>query len=183
MYVRPDVARELGEALAHIAGSLDELSRDKRLPGNLVPRIKALHADSVRLQDLVGQIAGAQEGQPAEGTPPAGRAGRKFMQKLDALIGDNLSVEKIDMAFLTDKMNMSHSTFYRRLKALTGMTPVGYVRKIKLEKSLGLLRAGEHSISEISYMTGFNSPAHFRNAFKEEFGMPPSEYMKRHGAG
>ena len=106
------------------------------------------------------------------------RADREFLTKLSALIEENLTSNKLDMAFLTDKMNMSHSTFYRKLKALTGLTAVDYVRKIKLRRSLELISSGETSITEIAYKAGFNSPGHFREAFKEEYGMSPSQYIK-----
>lgn len=106
------------------------------------------------------------------------RADREFLAKLSALIEENLTSNKLDMAFLTDKMNMSHSTFYRKLKALTGLTVVDYVRKIKLRRSLELISSGETSITEIAYKAGFNSPGHFREAFKDEYGMSPSQYIK-----
>ena len=65
---------------------------------------------------------------------------------------------------------------------LTGLSPVDYVRKIKLRKSLELLKEGTYNISEIAYMTGFNSPAHYREAFKDEYGISPSRYLKEGGA-
>ena len=110
-------------------------------------------------------------------TPKLSKIDSQFLNKLDELIDNNISTAKIDMAFLTDKMNMSHSTFYRKIKVLTGLSPVDYVRKIKLRKSIGLLKEGTYNISEIAYMTGFNSPAHFREAFKDEYGVSPSRYL------
>lgn len=102
----------------------------------------------------------------------------KFMIKLNALIDDNIKTEKLDMAFFTENMNMSHSTFYRKLKVLTGLTPVDYVKKFKLKKSIVLLCENEYSITEISYLTGFNSSAHYREAFKDVYGMTPTQYLK-----
>lgn len=103
----------------------------------------------------------------------------KFISKLDSLIETNMKTEKIDMAFLTDNMNMSHSTFYRKLKVLTGLTPVDYVKKFKLKKSIDLLKGKELNITEISYLTGFNSAAHYREAFKDVYGITPSQYLKK----
>ena len=110
--------------------------------------------------------------------PRLSKLDREFLDKLDTLINDNMTTAKIDMAFLTDNMFMSHSTFYRKVKGLTGMTPVEYVRKVKLGKSIELLKSRDYSIAEISYMTGFNSPAHYREAFKDEYGMSPSQFLK-----
>lgn len=111
--------------------------------------------------------------------PRLGKLDAEFLEKLNRLIDNNLNAAKLDMAFFSDKMNMSHSTFYRKLKMLTGMTAVDYVRKMKLKKSLELIASGEFNVTEIAYKTGFNSPAHFREAFKDEYGMSPSQYIKQ----
>lgn len=111
--------------------------------------------------------------------PQLSKLDQDFLNKLNALIEENLIATKLDMAFLSDKMNMSHSTFYRKLKMLTGLTAVDYVRKIKLKKSLLLIASKEYNITEIAYKAGFNSPAHYREAFKDEYGMSPSQYIKQ----
>ena len=113
-----------------------------------------------------------------EKEPQLNKLDRIFLEKLNHLIEENMVTQKIDMAFISDKMNMSHSTFYRKLKMLTGTTAVDYVRKFKLKKSLELIESEEFNITEIAYKTGFNSPAHFREAFKEEYGVPPSQYAR-----
>ena len=74
---------------------------------------------------------------------------------------------------------MSHSTLYRKIKGLTEMSANEFIRKIKMRKSLELMKDG-YSISEIAYMLGFSSSAYFRICFKDEFGMSPTEYMKSH---
>ena len=78
---------------------------------------------------------------------------------------------------------MSYSSFYRKVKALTELSPNEFVRKIKLKNSVRLILTGEYNISEAASMTGFNNMAHFRDCFKEEFGMSPSEYLKQHRSG
>lgn len=102
-----------------------------------------------------------------------------FLDKVKAIILDHLSMEKMDVAFIADKMCMSHSTLYRKIKGLTNMTVNEFVRKLKMQVSLDLLRRGELSIAEISDRTGFSSVTYFRQCFKDEFGMSPSEYVKR----
>lgn len=111
--------------------------------------------------------------------PQLSKLDTEFLKKLNGIIESNFATEKLDMAFFSDKMNMSHSTFYRKLKMLTGVTPVDYVKKIRLNKSLDLIASGEFNITELAYQTGFNNPAHFRDAFKNEFGMSPSQYIKQ----
>lgn len=122
---------------------------------------------------------GMKAGENEIETPQLSRIDEKFLKKLNDLIEQNITTEKLDMVFFTDKMNMSHSTFYRKLKVLTGLTPVDYIRKIKLKKSVNLLGSPDYNISEIAYMTGFNSPAHYREAFKDEYGMTPTQYIKQ----
>ena len=87
--------------------------------------------------------------------------------------------ENIDMAFVTDKMAMSHSTFYRKVKALTGMTATEYIRKRRLRHCYELLESGDYNVNQAAMMTGFNQMAHFRETFKTEFGILPSEVKKK----
>ena len=103
---------------------------------------------------------------------------RKFLEKLNNLIEQHISTDDLDIAFMTDKMAMSASTFYRKMKALTGMSANEYIRKAKLRKSLQLLQSGEYSISEVAMLTGFNNLGNFRESFKREYGMTPSEVRK-----
>ena len=115
--------------------------------------------------------------------PQLNRLDEAFLSKLTSLIEDNLDVEKIATAFMIDCMNMSYSAFYRKVKALTELSPNEFVRKIKLRNSAHLLLTGEHNVSEAASMTGFNNMAHFRDCFKKEYGIPPSEYQKRYRQG
>lgn len=103
----------------------------------------------------------------------------EFVQKITKIIEDNLEMEKMDIAFIAEKMCMSHSTLYRKIKGVADMSANEFIRKIKMKNGLKLLQAGEHTISEISSMTGFSSVAYFRQCFKSEFGMAPSEYVKQ----
>ncbi|GHT58761.1 hybrid sensor histidine kinase/response regulator [Bacteroidia bacterium] len=102
----------------------------------------------------------------------------EFLAKLTTVIEENLNMDKMDIAFLTEKMKMSHSTFYRKVKGLTGISANEFIRKIRLKNSLQILLTGSHNISEAAYMTGFNDIKYFRECFKEEYGMSPSEYLK-----
>ncbi|MDU1905210.1 MAG: two-component regulator propeller domain-containing protein [Dysgonomonas sp.] len=102
----------------------------------------------------------------------------EFIEKVTSIIEQDLSSENLDVAFLADKMCISHSTLYRKIKALTGISVNEFIRKVKIHNSEKLLLTGKYTISEISYMVGFNSIAYFRQCFKDEFDMVPSEYIK-----
>lgn len=104
---------------------------------------------------------------------------QEFLNKVTDIIEKNLSIEKIDVAFIADKMCMSHSTLYRKIKGLTEMSVNEFVRKVKMKKSIELINDGEYSLAEISDLTGFSSIGYFRQCFKDEYGMAPSEYLKK----
>lgn len=103
---------------------------------------------------------------------------KKFLEKLNKLIENHISTDDLDMAFMTDKMAMSHSTFYRKVKALTGMSANEYIKKAKLRHSMTLLKKGEYNIAEVAILAGFNNLGNFRESFKREFGKSPSEILK-----
>ncbi len=102
-----------------------------------------------------------------------------FWDKLTAIIEENLDLPTLDVVFLREKMFMSSSTFYRKVKGLTNLSPNEFLRKIRLQKATELLLSGQYNISEVTYMTGFNDAAYFRGCFKEEYGMTPTEYLKK----
>ena len=88
----------------------------------------------------------------------------EFLTKFTTIVEENIDMEKMDMSFMMEKMNMSHSTLYRR--------------GIILKNSLRLLMEEGHNISEAAYASGFNDLGYFRSCFREEYGMAPSEYIR-----
>jgi AraC-like DNA-binding protein len=73
---------------------------------------------------------------------------------------------------------MSHSTLYRKVKALTGLSGNEFIRKVRLRHSLHLMVHEHRNVSEAAYESGFGNIPYFRNCFKEEYGMTPTEYLK-----
>ena len=74
-----------------------------------------------------------------------------------------------------EEMGMSRVQLYRKLKSLTGATPVELLRKARLSRGKQLLESTDRSISEIAYEVGFTSPSYFAKCFKDEFMMTPGE--------
>ena len=101
-----------------------------------------------------------------------------FVQEFVSLVESFIQNEVLDAATLADKMNMSQSTLYRKLKGLTGKNINQLVRKVRIQKAAQLLLSGKYNITEVSLMVGINSSIYFRQCFKEEFGQLPSEYQK-----
>ncbi len=162
----------------------------------LASRIRNLLAARRRLTELIaatGQshvstdhAVASSQGQAPAATPfgPAAAMAQlspldqAFLDHLNSIIEEHIMKEDIDMAFVTDKMAMSHSTFYRKVKALTGMTATEYIRKCRLRHCYRLLQQGDYNVSQAAMMTGFNQMGHFRETFKREFGILPSEVKK-----
>jgi len=114
----------------------------------------------------------------AELTESISKLDAEFIEKITSVINDNIESDKIDVGFIGDKVGMSHSTLYRKIKALTGMSANEFIRKVRMHTAERLLLTGRYTISEVSYMVGINSMAYFRQCFKEEFGLTPSAYIK-----
>jgi len=84
---------------------------------------------------------------------------------------------------LSDALAMSRTQVYCKIKALTGLSPTIYVRRIRMRKSKILLRTTTLSISEIAYAVGFNEPAFFSRNFKDFYGKSPVEFRAEQSKG
>lgn len=108
-----------------------------------------------------------------------GELDKKFLKNLTEAIEENLEDEELNISYIAAQLNMSHSTLYRKIKALTNLTANEYIRKVRINFAEQLLLTGQYNISEIMYRIGINSSSYFRQCFKEEFGMIPSEYLQK----
>lgn len=105
---------------------------------------------------------------------------REFLDRLNSAVSEHIASENVDVAFLADIMCMSRATLYRKVKALTALSPNEYIRKVRMQQARQLLLQGRLTVSEVSFKVGINSTPYFRQCFKEEFGMTPSEYLASH---
>jgi len=85
----------------------------------------------------------------------------------------NLKVEA-----LSREMGMSQSKFYKKIKEITGYNISEYVRKTRMERARQILLSEDTTITQVMYRVGISSSSYFTSAFKKEFGMNPSEYIK-----
>ena len=100
----------------------------------------------------------------------------QFWKKTNTIINRNYGNPSFTTEILSEKLNMSRSTFYRKFKGLSGENAADYIRKIRLHKAAELLQKKELNIQQISMEVGFQSTSHFRTKFKDYFGINPSEY-------
>lgn len=106
---------------------------------------------------------------------------KAFLERLHNAVSEHISSENVDVAFLSDTMCMSRATLYRKVKALTGLSPNEYIRKVRMQVAEQLLAQGKFTVSEVSFKVGINSTPYFRQCFKEEFGVNPSDYLRSLG--
>lgn len=105
----------------------------------------------------------------------------RFLQQLNAYISENLTNEHLSVEMIADKMNMSNSSLYRKVKGIAGISPIDFMRIVRLKKAIELMQSGEMRINEIAFATGFSSPAYFSTSFQKQYGKSPSEFMKELG--
>lgn len=105
------------------------------------------------------------------------KADELFLEKLNELINKNLDNKSLDAYYLADVTNMSKPTFYRKIKAISNLTPHELINIARLKKAAGLLIEGNYKMSKIASMVGFSSQAQFTRSFIKQFGITPSEYI------
>jgi len=102
-----------------------------------------------------------------------------FLRESIKIVEDNLSDFNFSHEQLIKSMNTTKSTFYRKIKSLTGLAPNEFVRNIRLKHACLMLQSETGNISDIAYSVGFSDPKYFSTCFKSEFGISPSEYVKK----
>lgn len=102
-----------------------------------------------------------------------------FLYELQRIIEENIIDSELIKKELTSNFAMSQSTFYRKLKALTGLTITAYIRNIRIQKSSYLLLKTDKTISDIAYQVGYNDLKYFRTSFKKIHDVSPSEYRNQ----
>ena len=110
-------------------------------------------------------------------------ADKQFLQSIIDSIEQHLEEAEYDLEQLATEMNMSKSTLYRKIKSMTGLTPLDFVRNIKMKRACMMLLSRTQNISEIAYAVGFSTPKYFTKCFKDEFGITPTEYQQKQSGG
>lgn len=104
---------------------------------------------------------------------------QEWFNHLTRIIQENIQEAEISVEDIAAQLNMSRSSFQRKLKALTGMSPIEFIRITRLKRAAELLSSGNYRINEVSYMVGFNKPSYFSALFKRQFGTLPKDYINK----
>ncbi|MFB2120654.1 two-component regulator propeller domain-containing protein [Parapedobacter sp. 2B3] len=103
-----------------------------------------------------------------------------FIKRIVSYTEEHLATPDFNTDVLAEIANMSRSTFYRKLKTITGLSGSEFIKLIRLKRSAVLLKSGKFNITQAAYETGFNDLKHFRRSFQQQFGLTPSAYLKQH---
>ena len=106
------------------------------------------------------------------------KADEYFLEKLNEAICNKIGNATLDVGQLADVMNMSRPTLYRKIKAISNLTPHELINITRLKRAAELLAEGNCRMYEVSEIVGYSSQTHFGRNFAKQFGMTPSEYMQ-----
>ena len=102
----------------------------------------------------------------------------EFLEKTRETVRVHLKDEDMNIEGFAQSLNMSRSQFFRKIKSLTGQSPSLFIRNIRLDVGKGLLESTQMNVTEVAYEVGFSTPTYFSDAFKDQYGMRPSQIRK-----
>ncbi|MCK7554770.1 ATP-binding protein [Chitinophaga sedimenti] len=146
--------------------------------GMLLSRLRNIIAQQASLRDSYRKKLEVNPSQP-EITP----ADEQLMARATAIVEENISNADFSVEELSRTLFMSRVTAYKKILALTGKTPIEFIRLIRLKRAAVLLEKSQLTVAEVAYEVGFNNPKYFARYFKAEFKELPSAYGARFKGG
>ena len=104
---------------------------------------------------------------------------KQFADKLQAILEEQISNSEFAVDDLASVMGLGRSTFYRKVRGITGYSPNEYMRIIRMKKAAELLLENRYTVAEVSYKIGIEDPFYFSKCFKQKMGMTPTEYRDK----
>lgn len=140
----------------------------------LLARIGNLLKSRLVLKNLFGAGSNSDNEEPIE-TPQVIQKEDTFLIKFRDFIEKNLADSDLSVETIGAELGLSRVQLYRKIKALTGQSPVELLRTARLQKGRELLQTTGKNVSEVAYEVGFTAPSYFTKCFKDEFGVSPSD--------
>ena len=134
----------------------------------LLSRVRNLLENRKRLK----YIYGSSEEQPA---PDGGDTDSRFMADFSRIVGEHMADSALTVETVSAALGLSRVQMYRKVKQLTGQSPVELIRLTRLKRAEHLLKTTDKTVSEISYEVGFSSPSYFSKCFRDQFGRAPGD--------
>lgn len=103
-----------------------------------------------------------------------------FLEKMNLIIEENFANPELSVDFLAEKLCISRSGLFAKIKGLANITPNEMIQLVRLKKAASLLLENKYRINEVSYMVGFNNPSYFSKCFQKQFGIKPGEFIAAH---
>jgi YesN/AraC family two-component response regulator len=142
----------------------------------LYTRVESLLEQRTRL--VKRYSAGILEHPPGNGLSALDQ---QLLEKIHSIIEKKLMNTELNVLALTKELGMSNSNLYRKITRLTGMSPVEYIRYVRLQAAAKMMINEGVTVSEAAYGSGFNDLSYFSKRFKKQFDMSPKKYKKKHG--
>lgn len=102
-----------------------------------------------------------------------------FMKRVMEIMHEQMDNSKLTIDEFAQELGMGRTVFYQKLKSIVGISPIDFVREMRIKRAKQLMETGEYNVSTIAYMTGFNDPKYFSKCFKKKYGVSPSEFTPK----
>jgi signal transduction histidine kinase/ligand-binding sensor domain-containing protein/DNA-binding response OmpR family regulator len=129
-----------------------------------------------RKADLENQLRISALTNPGEENPLS--RDEQFLSGITQIIEEKMDDPQFNVQVLSELSFTNPKQLYRKIKQLTSLTPVEYIRSIRMKKAAVLLQKNKFSVAEVMYMVGFSEASYFSKCFQAEFGQTPSQFMK-----
>lgn len=133
--------------------------------------------------DEKGDAADAKDSQQAAYEQHLVKKDLEFVRRIRSIIEQNLQSDSFNIDALAAEAGLSRSVFFKKMKSLTGFAPVDYVREIRLDKAVTMVKHTDSNITEIAYAVGFRDSGYFTKCFRQKFGKSPKEYRADYQSG
>lgn len=171
--------------------TLDEIHQRKsyyaRVSAEMKDRLKAndLPALAALIHDKLDEGEGTMPVIPMKsvsensvGVPAPTPFEQRLLEEVHKTVQAHMEDSEFNVTSLSEEIGYGSKQLYRKLKQLTGKTPVEYIRDMRMQRAAELLRQGKYTITETMYLVGFSNSGYFSRCFQKAFGMTPSEYCK-----
>jgi DNA-binding response OmpR family regulator/anti-sigma regulatory factor (Ser/Thr protein kinase) len=144
-------------------------------PEYMRARVQNLLAQRTKLEQSYRQRLMRLEPQKIDEPVP----GDSFLAKLLDIMDRQMDNNTLTVDELVEEMGMGRTVFFNKLKSLTGLSPVEFIREMRIKRAAQLLEDRKYNITEVTYMVGMNDSRYFSKCFKNTYGVTPTEYRKQ----
>ena len=129
---------------------------------------------------LKGKFSGAQQQKEKVVAKEVKGNDELLMERIMKAVNTHLSDSDFNVDMLTREVGISRAQLHRKMKELTGLPVSEFIRNIRLEQAVRLLKEQKINVTQVAYTVGFSNVAHFSTVFRKQFGVSPSEYIEQH---